>query len=260
MVGVSPGLIVGITLLVVIAGALNGLAGFGFAVVATMSLATVVDPAVAVVFMIGPILAVNIALVRDLSAEEINDCARRFWPLLVTALTGAIAGLLVLDRLPAEPLQVGLGLVTLTFVLTIQNRVRVPGLARAKEGCFVESPSAMAGFGAVSGILLGATNVGVQFVAYLRSCGLRHGLFVGVVAMLFLGLNLIRIAIAGLLGLYPSLAVALASLAGTVPAVIGVGIGKRLRSRFDERQRQFLVLALLSVIGIRLILGGVGIL
>jgi len=40
-----------ITLVILVAGTTNGLAGFGFALVGTMALATVIDPATAVVFI-----------------------------------------------------------------------------------------------------------------------------------------------------------------------------------------------------------------
>jgi hypothetical protein len=88
--------------------------------------------------------------------------------------------MVALDRLPAGPLRVGLGLVTLGFVLSAQDLLSLPG---------VETVPAMAGVGAVSGLLFGGTNVGVQLIAYLKSCDLSHGLFVSVVAMVFLGLN-----------------------------------------------------------------------
>jgi len=40
------------TLVILVAGTTNGLAGFGFPLVGTMALATVIEPATAVVFMI----------------------------------------------------------------------------------------------------------------------------------------------------------------------------------------------------------------
>jgi uncharacterized membrane protein YfcA len=117
----------------------------------------------------------------------------------------------------------------------------------------------MVGVGGVSGLLFGGTNVGVQLIAYLRSFDLSHGLFIGVVAMVFLGLNGIRVAIAGAFGLYPSTAVLAASVAAALPAVVGVSIGKRLRSAVGEHTRRIAVLGLLTVIGIRLVSGGLGI-
>ena len=256
----SPVVVGVVVAVVLLAGGVNGVAGFGFALVGTMALATIVEPATAVVFMIFPILAVNLSLVRELSVPQLRSCGRRFAPLLAAALVGTVVGLATLDVLPAGPLRVGLGLLSLAFVLTAQEVVTVPGLDRAKEGCFVESTAAMVGVGAVSGLLFGGTNVGVQLIAYVRSCDLSHGLFVGVVAMVFLGLNGVRVLAAGALGLYPDATVALASLAAAIPAVAGVAVGQRLRSRVGAARRRAAVLGLLSLIGVRLVLGGLGIL
>jgi uncharacterized membrane protein YfcA len=252
--------LVGVVLAVVlVAGAVNGVAGFGFALVGTMALATVVEPATAVVFMIVPIFAVNLSLVGELSVSQLRTCGRRFAPLLGAALVGTVAGLAALEVLPAAPLRVGLGLLALAFVLNAQQAVPVPGLERAKDGCFVESTPAMIGVGGGSGLLFGGTNVGVQLIAYLRSCDLSHGLFVGVVAMVFLGLNGVRVVAAAALGLYPDAPVFLASVGATLPAVAGVAVGKRLRHRVGDRDRRTVVLGLLTVIGVRLVLGGLGV-
>jgi len=245
-----------VTLVVFVAGATNGLAGFGFAVVGTMALATLFDPATAVVFMILPILAVNLSLVRELSGDQLRTCSRRFWPLVGAALVGTVLGMAVLGSLPAAPVRVGLGTLTLAFVGTTQRRVALPGLPVGWSGPSGHRRSGMAGVGAVSGLLFGGTNVGIQFVAYLRSFDLSHGLFVGVVALVFLGLNGVRVVMALLFGLYPSAGVLLASVAATLPAVLGVAVGSRLRARTGERTRRFVVLGLLTVVGVRLVAGG----
>jgi uncharacterized membrane protein YfcA len=247
------------TLVVLLAGATNGVAGFGFAVVGTMALATVIDPATAVVFMIVPIFTVNVSLVRDLTRRELRTCSRRFWPLIGAALIGTVVGMGVLDRVPEAPLRFGLGVLTLGFVATAQRRVPLPGWVALGGSDVGKTRLGMIGIGGVSGILFGGTNVGVQLIAYLRSFDLSHGLFVGVVAMVFLGLNGIRVALAGAFGLYPSTTVLLASVVAAVPAVVGVAIGKRFRVAVSERARRMVVLSLLTVIGFRLIAGGLGI-
>lgn len=249
-----------VTLVIFVAGATNGLAGFGFAVVGTMALATMLDPATAVVFMIVPILAVNLSLVRDLSARELRTCSRRFGPLIAAALVGTVVGMVVLGNVPVGPLRVGLGVLTLGFVATAQRRIPLPKWPSVGGGTFGRTRLGMISVGGVSGFLFGGTNVGVQLVAYLRSFDLSHGLFVGVVALVFLGLNGIRVVVAGLLGLYPSRAVLLASVVAVLPAVLGVGVGKYIRVTATEFSRRFVVLGLLTVVGIRLIGGGVGIL
>ncbi|MFO7927193.1 MAG: sulfite exporter TauE/SafE family protein [Halobacteriota archaeon] len=247
------------TLVVILAGATNGIAGFGFAVVGTMALATILDPATAVVFMIVPILAVNVSLVGDLSRRELRTCSRRFGPLIGAALVGTVVGMWLLERVPAALLRVGLGLLTVGFVLTAQRRIPLPGWLAIGNRPLGKTRLGMVGVGGVSGILFGGTNVGVQLIAYLRSFDLSHGLFVGVIALVFLGLNAIRVAVAAAFGLYPSTVVAVASMAAAVPAVVGVAIGKRLRDVVSERFRRRLVLGLLSLVGLRLVTSGIGI-
>lgn len=256
---VSPLPLVAVAAVVFVAGTVNGLAGFGFALVTTMVLAAVIDPATAVVFVIVPILAVNLRLAGELSRTEVDTCLRRFWPLVGAALLGTLGGMVLLDVLPEQPLRVLLGLVSLAFVASVQEVVTLPGEQRIREGCFVEHPAAMAGVGGVGGALFGGTNVGVQLVAYVRSCDLSHDLFVGVVAMLFLSLNGIRVVAAGALGLYPGVTVAGLSVAAAVPAVAGVAAGSRLRDTVSERARRGAVLTLLTVIGLQLLRTGLGV-
>ena len=248
-----------VVLVVAVAGAVNGVAGFGFAVVGTMALATNLDPAVAVAFMIVPMFAVNVALVGELTREELRTCGRRFGPLLVAALVGTVVGMALLDRLPEAPVRVLLGLVSIGFVATAQRVFPVPALSLAGDRDLGEGPLVMTVVGAVSGVLFGATNVGVQLVAYVRRFDLSHGLFVGVVALVFVGINGLRVGAAAALGLYPDAWFALASAAAAVPAVAGVALGKRLRDRVSDRLRRGVVLGLLTVIGVRLVLGGAGV-
>lgn len=246
------------TLVILVAGTTNGLAGFGFALVGTMAIATVIDPATAVVFMIIPILVVNLSLIRDLSREELRTCSRRFGPLIGAALVGTVVGMAVLSSIPTAPLRVGLGLVTLGFVATAQQRIPLPEWSSSGTSTFARTRVGMLGVGGISGLLFGGTNVGVQFIAYLRSLDLSHGLFVGVVALVFLGLNGIRVAVAGLFGLYPSRILLFVSIVAAVPAAIGVAVGKRLRVTASERSRRLIVLGLLTVVGFRLVGGGLG--
>ena len=173
LASLPPATVAAVGLVVLVAGATNGVAGFGFAVVGTMALATLVDPATAVVFMIVPIFAVNVSLVSDLSREELRSCSARFWPLIAAALVGTVVGMAALQRVPAAPLRVGLGVLTLGFVATAQRAVPVPGMD-SFDGAALRSRPGMVGVGGVSGVLFGGTNVGVQLIAYLRSFDLSH--------------------------------------------------------------------------------------
>jgi uncharacterized membrane protein YfcA len=245
-----------IGLVLFVAGTMNGLAGFGFALLGTMGLAAVMEPATAVVFMIIPIFAVNLSLLRELSGEDLRTCSRRFWPLIGAALVGTVLGMALLRSIPGAPLRVGLGVLTLGFVATAQRVLTLPIYAPTGAARLGRTRHGMVGVGGISGLLFGGTNVGVQLIAYLRSFELSHGLFIGVVALVFIGLNGLRIGIAAGLGLYPSTVVFVGSVVATLPAVLGVAGGVRLRGLANERLRRFTVLGLLTLVGIRLVLGG----
>ena len=254
----TPAAVLVVVAVVTVAGAVNGVAGFGFAVVGTMVLASVLDPATAVVFMIVPILAVNVSLVSELSVGEFRQCGRRFAPFITAAAVGTVVGMAVLDLLPEAPLRILLGIVSLLFVASSQRLVALPSPGAAGVGRVAGTGAGMALVGGVSGVLFGATNVGVQLVAYVRSYDLGHGLFVGVVALVFVGINGLRVGAAAALGLYPDPRLVVGSALAIVPALAGVAVGKRLRRAVTERVRRGSVLALLTVIGVRLLAGGIG--
>ncbi|WP_144926676.1 hypothetical protein [Halorubrum salsamenti] len=155
-------------------------------------------------------------------------------------------------------MRVLLGLVSLGFVATAQRVVPLRSAPSLPGESRTETPLGMAAVGAVSGVLFVATNVGVQLVAYLRTFDLSHGLFVSVVALVFVGINGLRAA-AALLGFYPTAGFALASVAAAVPAVAGILVGKRLRDRVSDRLRRGTVLSLLTLIGVWLVLSGAGV-
>jgi hypothetical protein len=244
--------------IVALGGLVAGVAGFGFALVGTALLASLVDPTTAVVVMIVPLLAANASLVRELDADGLRSCVRRFWPYVVGAVVGTVVGMALLSRIPQQPVTLALGVLTLAYVGASQQAVTVPGLRAVADRCFVETTAAKGALGLVSGVVFGATNVGVQVVAYLRSLDLDRSTFVGVVAMVFLGVSALRVVAAGLLGLYPDLALFGYSVAAVVPALLGVAVGKRLRPRIPPRAQRVGVFLLLTVVGLRLTIAGVG--
>jgi uncharacterized membrane protein YfcA len=238
-------------------GFVAGVTGFGFALVGTATLATVLDPRDAVVVMIVPIVAANAALATELERDDIGGCVRRFWPYATAALVGTVLGMALLERVPGAPLSLALGILTLGYVATNQPRVPVPLAARLRRRCFTGHVAAKVGLGLVSGFVFGASNVGVQIVAYLDSLDLDRGTFVGVLASVLLGVGTVRVAAAGALGLYDGSALLAVSVGAVLPGLVGVGAGKRVRARVPERWRTAGVYALLLVVGAKLAYGGV---
>jgi len=236
-------------------GVVAGVNGFGFAAVGTAALATWFDPRAAVVVMLFPLLAANLSLAAELRGDDLRACARRFWPYVLAAVVGAVAGMTLLVRIPTHPLTVGLGVFTLAYVAVSQRRLPVPGRGFVHRRCFAESARAKVGLGVVSGALFGASNVGVQVVAYLRSRDLDRGTFVGVLASVFLGITALRIGAAAWLGFYRGDTAAL-SVVGVVPGLVGVAAGKRLRPAIPDATKRAAALTLLTVLGLKLASGG----
>lgn len=255
---VSTGVVVFALVVAFVAGTVTGMAGFGFSVVGTMALATVLAPSEAVAFMLVPIVGANLALIAELDRSAIGSCVRRFAPYIAAALVGTILGMALLQWIPETPLRGGLGVLTLAFVATRQQAVELPGFEGVKDRCFAETPIAMTGLGGVSGLLFGATNVGVQVVAYVKSCDLSHSVFAGVIGLIFVGISSLRVLAAFPLGLYPDLTFVGVSAIALLPVFLGVAAGRQFRTRIPaNRTRQF-VLLLLTAIGIQLLRTAIG--
>jgi len=133
------------------------------------------------------------------------------------------------------------------------------GFERALRSCW--SSVVFLG-GLVSGAVFGATNAAVQVVAYLDSLDLDRSTFVGVLAMILVGISALRLAVAWGLGLFATGTgtaaglLALSALAA-VPGVVGVAAGQRLRRRLPERHVTAGAFLLLAVIGVKLLSDGV---
>lgn len=237
---------------VFIGGVLKGMAGFGYAVASTALLATVLDPATAVVLMILPTLAANVSLLGELDADEARRCAARFWPYVGAALVGTLIGMGLLGLVPRQHLALGLGLLTFGYVLTKQEYVTLPGEAAAARYCFRSGTGAKAALGLVSGMVFGATNVAVQVVAYLDYLELDRSTFVGVLAMILVGISTVRVGAAWFLGLYATGSLLVLSAVAAVPGLAGVKSGGLLREHVPGSYQTAGTLLLLAVIAARL--------
>jgi hypothetical protein len=256
VLGVPTGTLALVCGAVFLGGLVKGVAGFGYAVVATALLASLLDPTTAVVLLIVPTLAANLSLLRELDRSTLVSCVRRFGSYVGGAVVGTLAGMALLGRVPQPVLALGLGLFTAAYVVARQPYVRVPGLAAFRDYCFQPGTTAMAVLGVASGVVFGAANAAVQVVAYLDSRDLDRSTFVGVLAMVLVGISTVRVGAAAALGLYDGGGALVLSVVAAVPGLLGVAVGGRARPRIPERVQVAGTLLLLSVIAVRLTAGG----
>lgn len=260
--GFGAGMLLSVLAIVFLGGLVKGTAGFGYAIVSTAVLATLFSPTVAVVVMILPMLVANVRLLGELERSALASCVARFWPYVLAAAVGTLTGMALLDRIPRPLMALGLGLFTLAYVATSQPWVVLPGQAWARERCFRPGTPAKVTLGFVSGVVFGASNVAVQVVAYLDSLELGRSTFVGVLAMILVGVSVLRLGAAWWLGLFGTGTTSAAALVGlsaaaSVPGLAGVAAGQRLRRRLPDQYVTAGALLLLAVIGTKLLADGV---
>ena len=241
-------------------GLVKGTVGFGYAIASTALLAAFLPPSTAVVLMILPMLVANVTLLRELGREEFSQCVERFWPFVLMAMVGTAIGMALLGVVPTAILTTALGLFTLGYVALKQPWAMLPGERWVRTYCFRSTFGLKGLLGLVSGLIFGLSNVAVQVVAYLDSLDLDRSTFVGVLAMILVGVSGLRVGLAWTFGLYDGTDLLLYSLAFSIPGLAGVSAGGWLRTRLADSLQLRLVLGLLSIIGLRLFAAGTGLL
>lgn len=145
------------------AGFLNGLTGFGLALIGVPLLLLVYEPGTVAALMAVLSVSVNVAVVRD-SWQEVDR--RVVLVLLAPALLGIGAGTEVLRVVSPEYIQLGVGvLVAASVTLLLRDDVRLPG-AGTRWGPVMA--------GSASGALSTSAGVGGRFVARFNVCEMSH--------------------------------------------------------------------------------------
>jgi uncharacterized protein len=233
--------IVGIALL--FAAFVKGATGLGFPLIATPTVALLLDIRIAVTVLILPNLFMDSAQVlRDGLPYNIF---RRFKGFIVPTIIGVFLGTMVLVKTPLWVLNLGLGVMVLVFV--ISNLLRFDFTVSPKQENFF-SPI----FGFLSGFLNGVTNAaGPALAIYFYSLKLDKRTFVKSLATIFVTTKLSQlVAIStGMFNWYTiklSLLVLLFSLAGFYA---------RMKAQDSVNQRNFNrgLLVLLAFVGVILV-------
>lgn len=259
VLGFATEIVVLIAIIVFFAGIVTGITGFGYALIGTVGAAAVLGPQQAVVLMIIPVFVSNVPLLGELDHKQLLTCGRRFTSFIAAAVIGTILGMVILQWVPTAILMFGLGVFTLGYVAFTQDTVPIPGKGHITSNYFEQHANAQLGIGFGSGLIFGASNVGVTVVAYLDSLDLQRSIFVGVAALIFLGISSIRVGAAWILDLYGAEALVLLSVGAAIVGLVGVESGQRIRHLLPDQYIEEAILALLIIIGIRLVLASVGI-
>jgi uncharacterized membrane protein YfcA len=235
-------LLVGAALL--IAGFVKGASGMGFPLIATPTVALLLDIRVAITILIIPNLVMDVTQV--LRGGFPFFVLRRFGGLASLTIIGVFLGTKVLVTLPLWILNLCLGTMILVFVLS--NWLRFEFTVPAEMERTLNLPA-----GLISGFLNGMTNAaGPALAMYFYSLRLQKTEFIKSISAMFIVTKLSQLAAVSTWNLFDSYTLSL-SLFVTLFVLIGFYGGLKTQDRIDHTTFSRALLVLLFVIGTMLV-------
>jgi uncharacterized protein len=239
-------LIIGIALL--IAAFVKGATGLGFPLIATPTLALLLDIRIAVTVLILPNLFMDSAQVlRDGVPYEV---LRRFKNLILPTIIGVFLGTLVMVKTPLWVLNLCLGVMVLIFVFS--SLLKFDFTVSPRREKFL-SPL----FGLVSGFLNGVTNAaGPTLAIYLYNLKLEKRAFVKTIATTFVITKLTQLVAISTWNFFNWYTIRLSILV-LLFTLAGFYAGIKAQDRVNQKTFNRGLMVLLSLVGVILILRAV---
>jgi len=242
---VSGGLLALFVVVAVVAGAVKGMIGFGYALITTPIFASVIDPTLAVVVLAIPPWMLNMFQVGE--TDTGLAFVRGEWVLLVLAVLGTVVGVTFLAQFRTGPIVPFLiGLVILGYVLfqVVQNFVTVEE---------AHHPIALSVAGLLEGFLLAVANLGPLLPAYFHTFERDVERYIGGLSMVLGTIFTVRIVqMAVFTDLLTPYRLWLGSVVAVV-TVVGLLAGTYLRRlEIDEEKFNWFVVGLLFVISLNI--------
>jgi hypothetical protein len=230
------------------AGLVKGAVGLGTPIVAVPVMAKIIGLANAIAMMAAPMVITNSWQIWQYRAERQN--AGPVLPLLVAATIGIFFGTMALVQLDEHLLFIALGVLLLAYVVIFLLK---PSLAIPRRAAWRMAPFV----GLATGVLQGSTGVSapvsLTFLHALRWS--REGFVFAGSAIFFVcgAAQALSLALAGVL----TGRLLLLSLIAVIPIVAFMKVGTLIGSRMSKPAFERLVLALLCVVGARMLWLGV---
>ncbi len=221
-----------------VAGAVKGVIGLGLPTVSLALLTVAIGLPQAMALLLVPSLVTNVW--QTVTGGNANAILRRLWPFLLTATVTVWLGAYALTRVDLSLLSALLG-----ALLIIYSAANLAGLRLAITPRHEVWAGPLAG--TVNGILTGMTgSFVVPGVLFLQAIGLSRDALVQAMGLLF---TVSTLALAAALqgnGLLTA-DLGLLSVAGVLPALAGMALGRRIRQELSEQlfRRAFFVALLM---------------
>lgn len=236
-------LVVGPTFL--LAGFVKGVIGLGLPTIAMALLAQAMTPAEAAALLLVPSFVTNI--VQMATGPVLGPLIRRLWPMMLAIGGGTWLGSGIITGTHAGAASASLGAVLIVYAVFGLSSLRpaVPGWSEPWLGPTV---------GLTTGLVTGATGVFViPAVPYLQALGLEKDELVQALGVSFT-VSTVALAVSLAGGGAMDLADARLSLLALAPALLGMAVGGRVRSRISPALFRRCFFAGLLLLGLHLAL------
>jgi uncharacterized membrane protein YfcA len=222
-------------------GLIKGTLGVGTPLLTVPLMALVLPAQMSVTLMAVPVVVANLWQVSR--ANHLQWAAARFWPAFLAIILGAYVGVKVLSTIDERNLLMLVGFIVIAFTLIQASSYRfsVPQTMEKPAG-FV--------FGLSSGVIGGVSSMfGPMLIIYLVSVkNLDKDRFVGAISFLYIAAVVSWVVILYWFGILDTRMFVL-STAATLPVVVGLVIGQKLRQRVSDQHFHRLVLVILLASG-----------
>lgn len=243
-----------IATVLLLAGLVKGLVGFGEAIIGVGLISLLLSPQEAVVLMIIPIMVSNISLVREIGLDTVESLLSDHLILVSAIFTGTVIGMFFLGKIPQSLLSAAIGIMLILYsALKFEGISLQPEFFSQIPGKFENSLTGL--LGSLGGFIFGSTSIGALIVMYLEYLDLPREKFIGFLGFVFLLISAVRIGFSYFLGYYSGSNILYLSLLASLPVFIGVKLGEFIGRRESNRLHEKLVLLLFMIIGLRLIIG-----
>jgi uncharacterized membrane protein YfcA len=223
-----------------LAGTIKGIIGLGLPTISLALLTVTVGLQNAMALILIPSLIAN--LWQAMVGGNGRVILRRIWLFLLMASAFVWLGTSALTRIDLEILSSLLGVLIIVYSLVSLTGLRFTMTARQEIwlGPLV---------GSVNGILTGMTGAFmVPGVFYLQTIGLSRDMLIQAMGMLFT-VSTLALGISLQANNLLTIELGQMSLAATLPAIVGMAIGQRIRKKLPEKQFRHVFFISLLILG-----------
>ncbi|WP_020220631.1 sulfite exporter TauE/SafE family protein [Halarchaeum acidiphilum] len=229
----------------IVAGAIKGMLGFGYALITTPIFASVIDPTLAVVVLAIPPWMINMFQVGETKTGV--SFIREEWILVTLAIIGSVVGVYFLAQYntgPIVPFLIGLIILAYVVFQVVQNFVTIEE---------AHHPIALSTAGFLEGFLLAASNLGPLLPAYFHTFERDTERYIGGLSMVLGIIFTVRLVQMALFtDLLTTYRIWLGSTIAVV-TIVGLLLGTYLRRlEIDQRRFNWFVITLLFIISLNI--------